>query len=154
MGEVSFCFILFCFLPVYFPHLAQQLAPAVARGGSQLGSVGQSLLWMCARMIPMGYCCHPTWPCHPMGGGPFLQWQIVTDTRPPFQAGPASEFTRQGHEGARQGWTWPEQRAGISVAFWPLFPQPHLCPAEGCHCACPCQSTSALSLCAPCLDSI
>lgn len=28
---------------------------------------------MCARMIPMGYCCHPTWLCHPMGGGPFLR---------------------------------------------------------------------------------
>lgn len=108
---------------------------------------------MCARMTPMGYCCHPTWPCHPMGGGPFLQWQVVTDTHLPFRAGPASEFTRQGHEGVRQGWIWPEHRAGISVASWLLF-QPHPCPAEGCHCACPCQSTSALSLCAPCLDSV
>lgn len=90
-------FFLFCFVSflLYFPHLAQQL----------LGVAASWAAWdspcpgMCARMVPMGYCCHPTWLCHPMGGGPFLPWQVVTDTHLPFQAGPASEFTRQGHEG-------------------------------------------------------
>lgn len=150
-----FLFVLFCFVSfLYIYHILLSSWHLQLLGVAASWAVWDSPSHgMCTRMIPMGYCCHLTWLCHPMGGDPFLQWQVVTDTHLLFQAGPASQFMRQGLEGVRQGWIWPEQRAGISTASWPLF-QPRPCPDEGCHCACPCQSTSALSLCAPCLISI
>lgn len=96
-------FLFFCFVSFFyiFHILLSSWHLQLLGVAASWAAWGNPCCGMCARTIPMSYCCHPTWPCHPVGGGPFLWWQVVTDTHLPFQAGPASEFTRQGHEGVR-----------------------------------------------------
>jgi len=148
VGGRGFFLFYFVFFLYIFHILLSSRCTQLLGAAAGWGSAGPTLAGGVREDDPHG-CCHPAWPLHLMGGGPFPRWQHVTDTHLPFQAGPAPELARweRGEAGVGQ-----RQRAGASVASWLLFqPRPH--PTEGCHCACPHGSTGALSPCAPCLDA-